>query len=81
MNLLNYSKFMIAKCLVLIEYLFTLEPIVQVSLGQASVILPLLGVHSSDSTSRYPHDLQHHRDVTLCVPTEQSKKTKTDSSS
>lgn len=29
---------MIAKCLVLIEYLFTLEPIVQVSLGQASVI-------------------------------------------
>lgn len=40
MNLLNYSKLMIAKCLVLIEYLFTLEPIVQVSLGQASVIYP-----------------------------------------
>lgn len=31
---------MIANCLVLIEYLFTLGPIVQMSLVQASVIYP-----------------------------------------
>lgn len=40
MTLLNYSKLFMANCSVLIEYLFTLEPMVQVSLGQASVIHP-----------------------------------------
>lgn len=56
---------MIANCLVLIEYLFTLEHMVQVSPGTgllSSVIISLLRVHSS----------QRLRGVTLCVPTEQS---------